>query len=59
VVRIPVKTEDDPLRTDYTFLAQPRIERARGEGRARGSDAPRGFDSPLGEPDGNALGAPG
>jgi hypothetical protein len=49
VALIAVEAEGDPLCTDFTFLCQPTIDRARGEGRARGADAPRGFDSPLGE----------
>ncbi len=59
MVLIAVKAENEPLRTEFTFLAQPTIERARGAGRARGTDAPRGFDSLLGEMFQNALYAQG
>ena len=59
MVLIAVKAGNDPLCTDFTFLAQPTIDRAKGEGRAHGTDASRGFDSPLGELVQNALYAEG
>jgi hypothetical protein len=59
VALIAVKAKDDPLPADFTFLVQPRIERAKGQGQSRGIDASRGFDSPLGQLVQNAIYAHG
>jgi hypothetical protein len=55
MVLIAVNAEHEPIRTEFTFLAQPTIEQARGAGRVRGTGAPSGLDSVLGEMFQNAL----